>query len=276
MFTAVEDQQHSQLQQVLQRLRERFGQLIIMIASLIGPPRPQKIQVTTGPDAIPRALVWPDRIVPVRSIYEHWRESRFWWAQPVKHYYYRIEDNKGQVRVIYRDLRGETWWLDRRSLEHPPMNSPTLYRASRPFQPQPSGWRALTQRPGHPRQFVRYAGPGSHRPRWALRRRRLYPGSTRRRYQTHPGCRGHHGRPEPPHAACGEQKRIRQPVPAFNPGASRPAQGHRTPEATTTWHAHNQGIIALTGCSKGAVASWIAERKFRAGARSRTVAYRSF
>jgi DNA polymerase-4 len=115
MFTAVQDQQQTQLQQVLQRLRERFGQLIIVIASLIGPPRPQKIQVTTGPDTIPRALVWPDRIVPVRSIYEHWRESRFWWAQPVQHYYYRVEDNKGQVRVVYHDLRGETWWLDRRT-----------------------------------------------------------------------------------------------------------------------------------------------------------------
>ncbi len=114
LFTVVQDQQLTQLQQVLQRLRERFGQLIIVIASLIGPPRPQQIQVTTGADYIPRALVWRDRIVPVCRIYEHWRESRFWWAQPVHRYYYRVEDGSGQVRVVYRDLRGETWWLDRR------------------------------------------------------------------------------------------------------------------------------------------------------------------
>ena len=116
LFTAVEDQQLTQLQQVLRRLRERFGQLIVVIASLVGPPRPQKIQVTTGADAVPRALVWPDRIVPVHRIYEHWRESRFWWAQPVRRYYYRVEDRTGQVRVVYRDMHGETWWLDRRRI----------------------------------------------------------------------------------------------------------------------------------------------------------------
>ncbi|MDF1514305.1 MAG: hypothetical protein P1S60_10900, partial [Anaerolineae bacterium] len=141
LFSAVKDQQVSQLQQVLLRLRERFGQLVIVIASLIGPPRPQKIQVTTGPDDIPLALIWPDRIMPVRRIYEHWRESRFWWAQPVRRYCYRLEDSGGQVRVIYQDRAHQNaahqnaahqnaahqhtsnenagekvWWLDRRRI----------------------------------------------------------------------------------------------------------------------------------------------------------------
>ena len=116
LFTAVQDQQLSQLAQVLRRLREQFGQLVIVIASLIGPPRPKKIQVTTGAGDTPCALVWPDRIVPVRRIYEHWRESRFWWAQPVLRFYYRLEDNNGLVRVVYRDMCNNTWWLDRRHI----------------------------------------------------------------------------------------------------------------------------------------------------------------
>jgi nucleotidyltransferase/DNA polymerase involved in DNA repair len=116
LFTAVQDQQLTQLQQVLQRLRERFGQLIMVIASLVGPPRPQRIQVTTDAEAAPLALVWSDRIVAVHRIYEHWRESRFWWAQPVQRYYYRVEDANGQVRIVFRDMLGKTWWLDRRRM----------------------------------------------------------------------------------------------------------------------------------------------------------------
>lgn len=116
LFTAVQDEQLTKLQHVLLRLRERFGQLIVVIASLVGPPRPQQIHVTTGSDTTPRALVWSDRIIPVHRIYEHWRESRFWWAQPIRRYYYRVEDRTGQVRVVYRDLYGETWWIDRRHI----------------------------------------------------------------------------------------------------------------------------------------------------------------
>jgi len=50
----------------------------------------------------------------VSCIYEHWRERRDWWAQPVLRDYYRLEDASGVVRIVFQDLATQRWWLDRR------------------------------------------------------------------------------------------------------------------------------------------------------------------
>lgn len=115
LFSASPDQRWRGLQEALRRLRARFGELVVMIASLIASPSPHPIQVTLMAD-IPRTIVWERRLYHVRQIYEHWRERRFWWAQPVERDYYRLEDATGQVRVIYQDLRTSSWWLERRRL----------------------------------------------------------------------------------------------------------------------------------------------------------------
>ncbi len=116
LFTGPADARRSRLQEVLRRLRERFGEMIIVVASLLGPPPPRAVHVTIGPDGLPRALVLPDRILPVAQVYEHWRERRRWWARPVRRDYYRLETDDGRVRVVFRDLEGERWWLERRYL----------------------------------------------------------------------------------------------------------------------------------------------------------------
>ncbi len=116
LFSASQDQRWRSLQEALRRLRERFGELIVMVASLIRPPEPRLIEVRPGQDGAPDAFIWEGRTYRVRRIYEHWRERRFWWALPVERDYYRLEDHTGQVRLAYRDLRSATWWLDRRRL----------------------------------------------------------------------------------------------------------------------------------------------------------------
>ena len=116
LFTGPADARRSRLQEVLRRLRERFGEMIIVVAALLGPPPPRPIQVTIGPDGLPRALVLPDHMLPVARVYEHWRERRRWWARPVRRDYYRLETDDGRVRVVFRDLEGERWWLERRYL----------------------------------------------------------------------------------------------------------------------------------------------------------------
>jgi len=34
----------------------------------------------------------------------------------VRRDYYRLETDDGRVRVVFRDLEGERWWLERRYL----------------------------------------------------------------------------------------------------------------------------------------------------------------
>jgi len=116
LFSASQDQRWRSLQEALRRLRERFGELIVMVASLIRPPEPRLIEVRPGRSGTPETFIWEGRTYRVRQVYEHWRERRFWWALPMERDYYRLEDHTGQVRLVYRDLRSATWWLDRRRL----------------------------------------------------------------------------------------------------------------------------------------------------------------
>ena len=128
LFSAPLDQRRQQLQEALRRLRTRFGDLVVRIASLVAPPRPRPIEVETGVDAAPSLLIWHDDIPAPRSgtgaphtyrvhrIYEHWRERRTWWAQPQERDYYRLEDVTGMLRVIYLDRRTNQWWLERRRM----------------------------------------------------------------------------------------------------------------------------------------------------------------
>ena len=123
---AREQQSHEQLREVLRGLRARFGELVIVKASLIGPPPSRPVEVTTGPDGLPRALVWRDQIHRVAAVYESWRERRCWWGRPVERDYFRLEisnlarptDDAGgrQVRVVFRDLRADQWLLEQRRI----------------------------------------------------------------------------------------------------------------------------------------------------------------
>ncbi len=102
------------LREVLRGLRVRFGELVIVIAGLVGSPPPQQIQVTLDPQGRPRALVWHDRIHEVMTVYEGWRERRRWWGRPVERDYFRLETVDDRTRVIFYDLQREQWLLERR------------------------------------------------------------------------------------------------------------------------------------------------------------------
>ncbi len=108
--------QGDSLRETLRLLRERFGEMIVVAASLLGPPPPQPVQVTTDPQGLPRAVIWRDRIREVAAIHETWREDTHWWSRPVERDYFRLETNDGQMRVVFRDLRSDRWLLERRHI----------------------------------------------------------------------------------------------------------------------------------------------------------------
>jgi hypothetical protein len=116
LFTGARDSRQERLHEALRRLRERFGEMIVVLASLVGPPPPRSIQVTTDPQGLPRALVWNDRFRGVETVYEAWRERRRWWSRPVERDYFRLETADGHVRVVFRDVRTGRWLLERRCL----------------------------------------------------------------------------------------------------------------------------------------------------------------
>lgn len=115
-FDKARDDRGERLRQVLRGLRTRFGELVLVMAALVGPPPPSRIQVATAPDGTPRTLVWRDRLHPVVAIYESWRERRRWWGRPVERDYYRLETADGHVRVIFQEVQCKGWLLERRRL----------------------------------------------------------------------------------------------------------------------------------------------------------------
>jgi len=116
LFDAARDRRWADLAEALRRIRQRFGELAVIVASLLRSPRPREIQVTLAPDGVPCALIWSDKVRAVRKVYEHWRERRFWWGEPLRRDYYRLEDVQGRTHVIYYDLVAACWMLDRRYL----------------------------------------------------------------------------------------------------------------------------------------------------------------
>jgi nucleotidyltransferase/DNA polymerase involved in DNA repair len=116
LFNGRSDSRQNRLREALRRLRERFGEMIVVVASLLDPPLPQPVQVTTDPQGQPRAVVWRDRMREVAVVYEAWRERRRWWSRPVERDYFRLETADGQVRVVFRDVRADRWLLERRHI----------------------------------------------------------------------------------------------------------------------------------------------------------------
>lgn len=114
LFTAPTDARRRRLNETLRRLRQRFGELAIIVAALLAPPGPRPIQATTNPQGKPAALAWDQRLHPVAKIYDAWYVSRFWWRKPVRRTYYRVELQDGRVKVVFRDLEEDTWYLTRR------------------------------------------------------------------------------------------------------------------------------------------------------------------
>lgn len=103
----------AQLRSVIRLLQQRFGEAVIRLASLIGPPLPLPIRIGARPDGTPLGIGWGGWSSRVTNIYEYWREQRTWWEQPVTRDYYEIEAENGAIFTLFRDEQGQ-WFLDRR------------------------------------------------------------------------------------------------------------------------------------------------------------------
>ncbi len=103
----------ARLREALRALQQRFGEAVIRLASLVGPPLPLNIEVGLRPDGTPMWLRWGGWARFVEQVYEYWREQQSWWDRPVTRDYYHIEINDELVFTVFRDSQGR-WFLDRR------------------------------------------------------------------------------------------------------------------------------------------------------------------
>jgi nucleotidyltransferase/DNA polymerase involved in DNA repair len=101
------------LQTAIKVLKQRFGEAVIRLATLIGPPVPLAIKVKAQPDGSPITLSWGGWSRQVKTVWNSWREQSQWWDQPVVRDYYQIEVSDGTLYTVFRDDRGG-WFMDRR------------------------------------------------------------------------------------------------------------------------------------------------------------------
>jgi DNA polymerase-4 len=113
LFEEPDQPKLARLREVLRNLQQRFGETIIRLASVIGPPLPLSIEVGLRPDGTPMWLRWGGWARLVDQVYEFWREQHNWWDQPVARDYYQVEINGEVVFTVFRDGKGR-WFLDRR------------------------------------------------------------------------------------------------------------------------------------------------------------------
>ena len=91
-------------------------------------PKGQPITVTTltttdkvdvfsreGPliEAVPRRIVWRGEEHQVSEITRYWRIDIDWWKERIWRAYFKLRTDTGMLVVIYQDLIGGGWFLQR-------------------------------------------------------------------------------------------------------------------------------------------------------------------
>jgi hypothetical protein len=99
----------------LQLLVHRFGQAIVRVAALLGPPVPLPVAVTLDDCGAPASLAFGGLVRRVVAIHERWREERHWWdeGRALRRDYYRVTLADDSYRNIFQDLVTHAWYLDR-------------------------------------------------------------------------------------------------------------------------------------------------------------------
>jgi nucleotidyltransferase/DNA polymerase involved in DNA repair len=99
----------------LQLLVHRFGQAVLRVAALLGPPVPLPVKVRLDAGGLPLSVEVGGLDQQVLSVTERWREEKHWWdvGRAQRRDYYRVALADDSFRNIFQDLLTEAWYLDR-------------------------------------------------------------------------------------------------------------------------------------------------------------------
>ncbi len=105
--------QHTRLEATLHGLVHRFGEAVVRVAALLGPPLPLRVDVDLNDLGRPARLRYGGLARVVLAVDESWREERRWWERPVRRDYFRLQLADGSLRNVFQDLISGEWFLDR-------------------------------------------------------------------------------------------------------------------------------------------------------------------
>jgi hypothetical protein len=97
----------------LQALVHRFGEVVLRVAALVGPPVPIHVTVTIAGDGRPLSYELGGQRSVVLEVDDTWREEREWWSRPLRRDYFRVLLADGSLRKLFQDLVDREWYLDR-------------------------------------------------------------------------------------------------------------------------------------------------------------------
>ena len=108
-------EQQLKFETALQLLFHRFGEAVVRVAALLGPPVALHIQVELDGHGLPLRLIFGGQTRLVLKIDERWREERQWWdeRQALRRDYFRVQLADDSLRNIFQDLTDDEWYLDR-------------------------------------------------------------------------------------------------------------------------------------------------------------------
>ena len=76
-------------------------------------PAGTPITVEAGALETPRRFVWGGRAHTVRRIAGRWRIDEDWWCGRVWREYFKLYTDSGLLVVVFHDLEGGGWYLQR-------------------------------------------------------------------------------------------------------------------------------------------------------------------
>ncbi len=76
-------------------------------------PEGEPIQVRTDRGELPRRITWRGQAHEVEHITREWRVHLDWWREATWRSYYKLTTTSGLLVIIYRDLPGDDWFLQR-------------------------------------------------------------------------------------------------------------------------------------------------------------------
>jgi DNA polymerase-4 len=106
-------ERETRFETALQVLVHRFGEVVLRVAALVGPPVPIHVTVTNGSDGCPVSYELAGQKSVVVAVDDAWREEREWWSRPLRRDYFRVQLADGSLRKIFQDLVNSEWYLDR-------------------------------------------------------------------------------------------------------------------------------------------------------------------
>lgn len=76
-------------------------------------PQGVAIEVDCNRQGQPTRLTWCDQVHTVSHVAATWRVDLSWWRDRVWRNYYKVSTDTGLLLVIFKDLAGGRWFLQR-------------------------------------------------------------------------------------------------------------------------------------------------------------------